>query len=87
MTQVTLVPDEHDDYVGVSVVPQLLQPTLHVLVGHVLGYVVNKEGTYCTAIVPREEEEIVTVVQTVDEWVLCVCACEREKCVCVLTQK
>ena len=28
---------QHDDNVGVSVVPQLPQPPLHVLVGEVLG--------------------------------------------------
>ena len=29
---------QHDDNVGVSVVPQLSQPSLHILVGEVLGW-------------------------------------------------
>jgi hypothetical protein len=32
--QIALVSHEHDDNVGVSVVPELLQPSLHVLKGH-----------------------------------------------------
>ena len=55
--QVTLVSNEHDDDVSVSVVPQLLQPSLHTLVSHVLGYVVHEESTNCPTIIPIQREK------------------------------
>lgn len=41
VAEIALVADQHDDDVVVGVVPQLLQPALHVLVRQMLGYVVD----------------------------------------------
>lgn len=58
MSQIALVSDQHDDNVGVSVVPQLLQPSGDVLVGLVLADVVNKEGTDSATVVGRRDGAI-----------------------------
>ena len=50
--QVTLVAHQHDDNVGVSMVPQFLQPPLHVLVSEVLGNVIDQQSPHCTTVVP-----------------------------------
>ena len=34
MPQITLIPHQHDDNVGVCMVPELLQPPLHILKSH-----------------------------------------------------
>lgn len=52
--QIRLVSDEHDDYVVVGVVPQFLQPPLHVLVGQVLGDVVHQQSPDRPAVVPAQ---------------------------------
>ena len=49
---------QHDDNVGIRVVPQLPQPALNVLVGQVLGNVVDKQGTNCTPVVPGQKRSI-----------------------------
>lgn len=58
VTQITLVPHQHDDDVIVRVIPQLLQPAFHVLVCQVLGNIVHQESPDSTAVVaeiiPRE---------------------------------
>lgn len=41
VAQVALVANQHDDNVVVGVVPQLLQPALHILIGQVFGYVIH----------------------------------------------
>ena len=47
---------QHDDNVGICVVPQLSQPSLHILVGQVLGDVVDQQGTNCSPVVPAQKE-------------------------------
>ena len=49
---------QHDDNVSIRVVPQLPQPALNVLVGQVLGNVVDKQGTNCTPVVPGHKRSI-----------------------------
>ena len=51
MAQVALVPHQHDDDVVVSVVPQLLQPALHILIRQVLGDVVHQESPDGAAVI------------------------------------
>ncbi len=49
--QITLVSDKHDDDVGVSVVAQLLEPTLHVLERH-CGRMSDADGSAkCTFVI------------------------------------
>ena len=52
VAQVALVAHQHDDNVAVGVVPQLLQPSLHVLVGQVFGDVVDQQSAHGAAVVP-----------------------------------
>jgi hypothetical protein len=53
MSQIALVSHEHDDNVAVSMVPQLLQPPSHILVGLVLADVVDQQRSDGTAVVGR----------------------------------
>lgn len=45
-----LVSNEHYDDIGFRVVPQLLEPPLHVLEGHLLGNVVHQQRANCTSV-------------------------------------
>lgn len=51
--QIALVPDKHNDDVGIGVVAQLLEPPGDVLVGLVLADVVDEERTDGAAVVRR----------------------------------
>lgn len=61
MLQIALVSHEHDDYVGVGVIAQFLQPPCNVDVGCVFGDVVDQEGTNCTSVVARRERAWVSL--------------------------
>ena len=52
---------QHDDNVSICVVPQLSQPSLHILVGQVLGNVVDQQGTNCSPVVPAQKEGFNTI--------------------------
>lgn len=54
VAQVTLVAHEHDDNVAVGVIPQLLQPPLHVLIGEVLGDVIHQQCPHGSTVVPGD---------------------------------
>jgi len=49
--QIALVSHQHDDNVCVGMVAELFQPACDVLVGLVLGDVVDKKGTDCATVV------------------------------------
>eukprot|EP01083_Nonionella_stella_P070133 187485_1 len=51
VSQIRLISDEHYDNIGLSMISQLLQPTLDILKGGVLANVINEEGTNCSAVV------------------------------------
>lgn len=51
MPQIALVSHQHDDNVRVGMVAKLFQPTGDVLIGLVLGDIVNEEGADCAAVV------------------------------------
>jgi len=53
--QIALVSNEHDNDVGVGMVPELLQPPGDVVVGLVLADVVDEQSTNGTAIVRRRD--------------------------------
>lgn len=57
VAQVALVPHQHDDDVAVCVVLQLLQPALGVLVGQVLGDVVDQQRSDGSAVVPAAGQQ------------------------------
>ena len=57
VAQVTLVADQHNDDVAVCMVSQLLQPTLHVFIGQVLGDVIDQQGPHCTTVIPVDQRK------------------------------
>lgn len=58
VAQITLVSDQHDDNVGVSVVAELLQPSCDILVRLVLADIVDEKGTDSTTVVGRSDGPI-----------------------------
>lgn len=58
MSQIALVSDEHDNNVRVSVVAQLLQPPVDIIVGLVLADIVDKKSTDSTAVVGRRNRAV-----------------------------
>lgn len=53
MPQIALVTNQHDNNVGISMVPQLLQPPRNVLVGLVLADVIDQQRSNSTSVVCR----------------------------------
>lgn len=51
MSQIALVSNQHNDDVGISVIPQFLEPSRDILVGLVLADVVNEQGSHSAAVV------------------------------------
>ena len=51
MSEIRLVPHEHDNDVAVGEVSQLLQPLLGVLERSVVGYVVHQQGAHRAPVV------------------------------------
>ena len=51
MSEIGLVPHEHDDDVAVGEVAQLLEPLLGVLERGVVGYVVHQQGAHRATVV------------------------------------
>ncbi|CAL5396994.1 unnamed protein product [Camellia sinensis] len=51
MLQISLVPDEHDDDVGICVVSQLLQPPAGIFKSGWLCHIVNKKSSERTSII------------------------------------
>ena len=54
MFQVALVPDQHDYDVGVSVIPQLLQPSGYVDICRMFGNIVYEQRSNRTTIVTAQ---------------------------------
>lgn len=51
MSQITLVPDKHDDNVRIRMVPEFFKPSIDVIVGLVLADIVDQERTDSTTVV------------------------------------
>ncbi len=51
MSQITLVSHQHNDNIRIRMIPQLLQPSRHILVRLTLTYIVDKESTNGTTVV------------------------------------
>lgn len=58
VVEVQLVPRQHDDDVRVGVVPQLAQPSLDVVEGLALGYVVDEEGSDRASVVGARDGSV-----------------------------
>lgn len=53
VSQIALVPDQHDYNIGIRMVSQLFQPPRDVVVRLMLANVVNKQRADCTSVVSR----------------------------------
>ena len=51
VAKIALVANKHDDDVGVSMVTEFFQPSLHILVCEVLGNVVDQQRPHCSSVV------------------------------------
>ena len=63
---------QHNDDVGVCVVPQLPQPALDVLIGEVLRDVVHQQRSHCTSVVPARRKgglQYRKIGEKTDKWV------------------
>ena len=58
MLQIALVANQHDDDVGVGVIPKLLKPSRDVLVSLVLADIVDEERTDSPSVVGRGDGAI-----------------------------
>lgn len=58
MSQIALVSDQHDDDVGIRVVPQLLQPPVDILVGLMFADVVHEQSPDRTTVVRRRDSPV-----------------------------
>ena len=67
MPQIALVSDEHDDDVGIGVVPQLLQPPCDIFVGLVLADIVDEKSADGAAIVGRGDGAIPLLARRVPD--------------------
>lgn len=69
MLQITLVPDKHNNDVGVCVVAQFFEPASDIDISGVLGDIVYQECTDSPTIVPVEEGKVSNrIVQYKIEW-------------------
>ena len=67
MSQITLVSDQHDDNVGIGVIPQLLQPPVDILVGLVFADIVDKKGTHRTTVVGRGDRTVTFLTSSIPD--------------------
>ena len=59
---------QHYDNVSICMVPELSEPSLHILVGQVLGDVVDQQGTNCSPVVPAQKEGFNTIHYNFKVW-------------------
>lgn len=65
MSQIALVTDQHDDDVGVGVVPQFLQPPVDIIVGLVLADIVYEKSPDRTTVVGRRNRAIPLLARSI----------------------
>lgn len=56
VTKVAFVANQHDDDVGVGMVTELLQPSLHILVGQVFRNIVDQQRPHCSAVITAQSK-------------------------------
>mmetsp|Transcript_81683 Transcript_81683/g.189727 ORF Transcript_81683/g.189727 Transcript_81683/m.189727 type:complete len:233 (+) Transcript_81683:192-890(+) len=67
MSQVPLIPYEHDDNVWIGVVAQLLEPPLKVLEGHPLGNVIDEQRTHSSSVVRTRDGPVPLLPRSVPD--------------------
>ena len=74
MSQVTLVPNEHDDNIGVGMISKLLEPPRHVVVRLVLTDIVDEKRTHRATVVCRGDGPIALLSSGIPDLSLdCLC--------------
>jgi len=58
VSQITLVSNQHDDDIRISMVPQLLEPPCDILVSLVFADIVDKQSSHGTSVVGRRNGAI-----------------------------
>ncbi len=58
MPQIALVAHQHDDNVVIRMIPQLLQPALHILISQMLCDVIDQKSSNCTPVVSMKETHV-----------------------------
>lgn len=58
MTQIAFVTDKHNHNVVIGVVAKLLEPAANILIGSMLGNIVDQQGTDGTAVVSRSDSTV-----------------------------
>lgn len=53
MPQITLISNQHNDNIGIRVIPQFFQPSLHILICLMLADIIHQQSTHCSTIVRR----------------------------------
>lgn len=67
MSQIALVSDQHDDDVGIGMIPQLLQPPVDILVGLMFADVVHEESTDRTTVVSRRNGPVTFLASSIPD--------------------
>ena len=67
MVEVTRLAHQHDVDVALSVVMQLLQPVLHILLCQVLGDVIHQQRTHSTTVVLGADGAVALVASSVPD--------------------
>ena len=58
VTEIGLVPHQHDHDVGVGVISKLLQPSFHVLKGYMPSDIIDKESTHSASIIGTRDSTV-----------------------------
>lgn len=67
VSQIALVTDQHDDDVGIGMVPQLLQPPVDILVGLVLADIIDEEGADSATVVSRGNGTVALLASSIPD--------------------
>ena len=58
MPQITLVPHQHNHNIRICMIPQLLQPPLHILIRLMLADIIDQQRSYSPSIVCRRDGSV-----------------------------
>jgi hypothetical protein len=65
--EIALVPYQHDNNVGVGMIPQFFQPSVDILVGRVLCNVIDKKSAYSSSIITTSRMRTITSSKCMSE--------------------
>lgn len=67
MPQITLISNQHNDYISIRVIPQFFQPSLHILICLMLADIINKQSTHCATIVRRRNGTVTLLARCIPD--------------------